>query len=107
MTDPERQEGRDIYDDITPDDSHPVPAPSDDWLKIEPSDRPLECEHREPDGNGGLILCENPALWATVVPFGSGASRTRYCDEHIDGRIESWMRRMREDRRLVEDGDGP
>lgn len=87
---------RDIYDDLP--GEHPIPKPVDEYLILAPYPRDLECEHRDVLEDRSLDPCHQTAQWVTIRPFGSGDTRTKYCDEHIDARPESWLEMMRDDR---------
>lgn len=64
-------------------------------LKLETSDRDLECEYREnPDPpTGDLIPCEQPAEYAITTADYGEPTRVRYCINHVWNGISGWMER--------------
>lgn len=87
----------DIYDDLP--GEGPVPKTKDESWKVEPytrTDVTLECEHRDVLDDRSLDPCHNDAVWVVTVPFENAETRTRYCDEHIEGCFESWLTNRRE-----------
>lgn len=73
-------------------------APDDDrYVRLEPHDRGLDCEHTENVGSppGELVGCDLEAEYALASPLWSGETRTRYCSIHIWDAIERHVEKLK------------
>jgi hypothetical protein len=65
---------------------------SEQYARLEPYDRDLECE-RSSDG----IQCSNEAEFTITTPMWSDETRTRYCQVHAFKRIGEKMEQWSEE----------
>jgi len=71
---------------------------SEEYARIEPFKRSLECEYRENPNppTGDLEPCDLEAEYTVSSPMWSDETRTRYCSIHIWNELERQLDKFKE-----------
>jgi len=72
---------------------------SDEYARLEPFQRDLECEHTEnPDPpTGDLVGCDLEADYTIATPLWSDETRSRYCSIHVWDELERIVAKFEQD----------